>query len=76
MNCQRGSESEQESNEDSGATRKAQKRLRGKSRNNNSKGLDAHFGDASQLQSLPTDYGCLSLLKKRRSGRTCLKFLS
>ncbi|XP_022973709.1 protein ALWAYS EARLY 3-like isoform X1 [Cucurbita maxima] len=65
MRFQRDSESEQESNEDSGATRKPQKRLRGKSRNNNSKGLDAH---SSQSQSLPTNYGCLSLLKKRRSG--------
>ncbi|XP_038890846.1 protein ALWAYS EARLY 3 isoform X5 [Benincasa hispida] len=68
INCQRDSESEQESNEDSGAIRKPQKRLRGKPRNNNSKGSDAHFGDASQSQSLPANYGCLSLLKKRRSG--------
>ncbi|XP_022979673.1 protein ALWAYS EARLY 3-like isoform X1 [Cucurbita maxima] len=68
INCQRDSESEQESNENSGARRKPQKRLRGKSQNNNSKGLDPHFGDASQSQSFPTNYGCLSLLKKRRSG--------
>ncbi|XP_031739375.1 protein ALWAYS EARLY 3 isoform X1 [Cucumis sativus] len=66
--CQRDSESEQESNEDSGAIRKPQKRLRGKSRSSNLKGSDAHFGDASQSQLLLTNYGCLSLLKKRRSG--------
>ncbi|CAH9059613.1 unnamed protein product [Cuscuta europaea] len=59
-----GSDSEQESNEDAGTSHKPQKRSRGKVQAVISKGVD--------LQS-PTpapNYGCLSLLKKKRSGGT------
>ena len=63
MGCQGGSDSEQESNEGAEASRKPQKRARVKIQNNTSKGLDGHFPDVSA-----SSYGCLSLLKKRRSG--------
>uniref|UniRef100_A0A2N9IY91 HTH myb-type domain-containing protein n=1 Tax=Fagus sylvatica TaxID=28930 RepID=A0A2N9IY91_FAGSY len=63
-----GSDSEQESNEGAEASRKPQKRARVKIQNNTSKGLDGHFPDVSLSQSVASSYGCLSLLKKRRSG--------
>lgn len=68
MNCQGGSDSEQESNEGAEASRKPQKRARVKTQNNTSKGLDGNFPDVSRSQSVASSYGCLSLLKKRRSG--------
>ena len=68
MGCQGGSDSEQESNEGAEASRKPQKRARVKIQNNTSKGLDGHFPDVSMSQSVASSYGCLSLLKKRRSG--------
>ncbi|XP_059445242.1 protein ALWAYS EARLY 3 isoform X2 [Corylus avellana] len=63
-----GSDSEEESNGDAGASRKPQKRARGKIQNNTSKELVGHFPDLSRSQSFASSYGCLSLLKKRRSG--------
>lgn len=63
-----GSDSEEESNEDAGASRKPQKRARGKTLNNTSKELVGQFPDLSRSQSFASSYGCLSLLKKRRSG--------
>jgi hypothetical protein len=65
---QEGSDSEEESNQDAGASRKPQKRARGKIQNNTSKELVGQFPDLSQSQSFASSYGCLSLLKKRRSG--------
>ncbi|XP_062175130.1 protein ALWAYS EARLY 3 isoform X2 [Alnus glutinosa] len=63
-----GSDSEEESNEDAGASRKPQKRARGKIQNNTSKELVGQFSDLSRSQSFASSYGCLSILKKRRSG--------
>ncbi|XP_030974090.1 protein ALWAYS EARLY 3 isoform X1 [Quercus lobata] len=63
-----GSDSEQESNEGAEVSRKPQKRARVKTQNNTSKGLDGNFPDVSRSQSVASSYGCLSLLKKRRSG--------
>ncbi|XP_038720763.1 protein ALWAYS EARLY 3 isoform X2 [Tripterygium wilfordii] len=64
-----GSDSEQESNEDTGASRKQQKIGRGKkSRSYPSKGSDKALPGTLQPQSAASNYGCLSLLKKRRSG--------
>ncbi|XP_015892697.3 protein ALWAYS EARLY 3 isoform X1 [Ziziphus jujuba] len=63
-----GSDSEQESNDGTGASHKPQKRARGQFQSNTSKGLDEHFPDVSQSQSVASSNGCLSLLKKRRSG--------
>ncbi|OIS96765.1 PREDICTED: protein ALWAYS EARLY 3 [Nicotiana attenuata] len=56
------SDSEQESNEDAGTSRKPQKRSRGKVQSNISK--------ASEMTSptLAASHGCLTLLKKKRSG--------
>lgn len=66
---QGGSDSGKESNEDAGKPKKSQKRLRGKHLNDN-KALDGHFSDHSQSHSVASgDDGCLSLLKKRHSGR-------
>ncbi|KAK9289020.1 hypothetical protein L1049_017491 [Liquidambar formosana] len=62
-----GSDSEQESNDGTGASRKPQKRVGGKFRHSTSKGLSSHFPDLLQSQSVASNYGCLSLLKKRRS---------
>lgn len=61
------SDSEQESNDGAGSSRKPQKRGRGKVRLNVSKGSEGHFPDLAQSQSAPSNHGCLSLLKKRRS---------
>lgn len=68
VSWQEGSDSEEESNEDAGASRKPQKRARGKTLNNTSKELVGQFPDLSRSQSFASSYGCLSLLKKRRSG--------
>ncbi|KAK6254539.1 hypothetical protein SCA6_015844 [Theobroma cacao] len=62
-----GSDSEQESNEGVGASRKPQKRSRGKLRDQPSKSLDKSFPDLLQFHSAASSYGCLSLLKRRRS---------
>ncbi|KAF5465516.1 hypothetical protein F2P56_015513 [Juglans regia] len=63
-----GSDSEEESNEGAGASRKPQKRARGKIQNSTSKELIGHFPELSRSHSIASSYGCLSLLKKRRSG--------
>ncbi|KAI4345449.1 hypothetical protein L6164_012572 [Bauhinia variegata] len=63
-----GSDSGQESNEDTEASRKPQKRLRGKCLYDNYKALDEHCSDHSQSQSVASSRGCLSLLKKKHSG--------
>ncbi|MCD7445995.1 hypothetical protein HAX54_024699 [Datura stramonium] len=56
------SDSEQESNEDAGASRKPQKRARVK--------IQPNISKTSELASptLATTHGCLTLLKKKRSG--------
>ncbi|XP_004296816.1 PREDICTED: protein ALWAYS EARLY 3 [Fragaria vesca subsp. vesca] len=61
------SESEQESLDDAGTSRKPRKLARGKLRNDASKGLEGHIPDISQSRSIASD-GCLSLLKNRRTG--------
>ncbi|KAF5184492.1 Always early [Thalictrum thalictroides] len=63
-----GSESDRESNDEPGISRKPQKRARGKFRSSVSKGLDEPVPDLLRSQSTPSNYGCLSLLKKKRSG--------
>ncbi|GAB4851258.1 hypothetical protein Ancab_030555 [Ancistrocladus abbreviatus] len=63
-----GSDSEQESNYGAGTSRKSQKHGGGKLRSSTSKGPDSHFTDVSQSQAAASSYGCLSLLKKKRSG--------
>ncbi|XP_058107388.1 protein ALWAYS EARLY 2-like [Magnolia sinica] len=69
-NLLEGSDSERESNDGVGASRKPQKRGRGKFKANSSKGSDGPFPDLLQHQSIASSYGCLSLLKKKRSGGT------
>ncbi|KAJ0093660.1 hypothetical protein Patl1_25107 [Pistacia atlantica] len=63
-----GSDSEKESDEGTGASQKSQKRAGGKFQNHTTKGSDEPFPDLLQFQSAASNYGCLSLLKKRRSG--------
>ncbi|CAH9148846.1 unnamed protein product [Cuscuta epithymum] len=58
------SDSEQESNEGAGTSRKTQKRARGKVQAGTFKGPDL------QPPTLASNNGCLSLLKKKRSGGT------
>lgn len=77
MTWQEGSDSEQESDEGTGASQKSQKRAGGKFQNHTTKGSDEPFPDLLQFQSAASNYGCLSLLKKRRSGRKdCVTNLS
>ncbi|XP_057539236.1 protein ALWAYS EARLY 3 isoform X2 [Amaranthus tricolor] len=59
-----GSDSEQESNDGVEIPRKPQKRTRGKLHPN----MAGNFSDVSHSQSVASSYGCLSLLKKKRSG--------
>ncbi|CAK9159738.1 unnamed protein product [Ilex paraguariensis] len=61
-----GSDSEQESNDGAGTSRKPQKRARGKVQPNISKGSDGRV--LSHSQTVTSSYGCLPLLKKKRSG--------
>lgn len=68
LRWQEGSDSEEESNEGAEASRKPQKRARGKVQNSTSKELVGHFPELSRSHSIASSYGCLSLLKKRRSG--------
>ncbi|GMH20039.1 hypothetical protein Nepgr_021880 [Nepenthes gracilis] len=63
-----GSDSEQESNDGVGTSRKPQKHGRAALRSGTNRGSDAHFPDISQSQTAASSYGCLSMLKKRRSG--------
>ncbi|KAL4311611.1 hypothetical protein GQ457_01G030910 [Hibiscus cannabinus] len=60
-----GSDSEQESNEGMGVSRKPQKRTRGKHRDQPSKSLDKPLPDLLQFHS--SSSVCMSLLKRRRS---------
>ncbi|XP_068658767.1 protein ALWAYS EARLY 3-like isoform X2 [Aristolochia californica] len=67
-NILEGTDSERESNDDFGISRKPHKRGRGKFRSSSvSKGLEGALPDLLQCQSAPS-YGCLPLLKKKRSG--------
>lgn len=66
-NILEGSDSEQESNDASRTYRKTPKRGRGKFRLM-SKGSDGPYPDLLQYQAASSSYGCLSLLKWRRSG--------
>ncbi|KAK4483287.1 hypothetical protein RD792_010472 [Penstemon davidsonii] len=61
-----GSDSDQESNDGAGSNRKTQKRARGKVLPTTSKASDEHL--VSHSQTVAINYGCLSLLKKKRSG--------
>ncbi|XP_011071459.1 protein ALWAYS EARLY 3 [Sesamum indicum] len=61
-----GSDSDQESNDGAGSSRKTQKRARGKVQPTTSKATDEQL--VSHSQSVASNYGCLSLLKKKRSG--------
>ncbi|KAK6914463.1 DIRP domain, partial [Dillenia turbinata] len=64
-----GSDSEQDSIDGIGTSRRPQKRGRGKLRPIGSKGGSyGNFVDLLHSQPVATDYGCLSLLKKRRTG--------
>ncbi|KAJ6832829.1 protein ALWAYS EARLY 2-like isoform X2 [Iris pallida] len=66
-NILEGSDSDRESNDVPRTSKKPQKRGRGKYRLM-SKGSDGHVPDLLQYQSTPASYGCLPLLKKKRSG--------
>ncbi|KAK6130513.1 hypothetical protein DH2020_035741 [Rehmannia glutinosa] len=61
-----GSDSDQESNDGVGSSRKTQKRARGKVQSTTSKASDEQF--VSHSPTIGSSYGCLSLLKKKRSG--------
>ncbi|KAK6146164.1 hypothetical protein DH2020_020033 [Rehmannia glutinosa] len=61
-----GSDSDQESNDGAGSSRKTQKRVRGKVQPTTSKAPEDQL--VSHTQTVASDYGCLSLLKKKRSG--------
>ncbi|KAI3459287.1 hypothetical protein Pfo_015950 [Paulownia fortunei] len=61
-----GSDSDQESNDGAGSSRKTQKRVRGKVQPATSKASDDQF--VLHSHTVAPDYGCLSLLKKKRSG--------
>ncbi|CAI9776866.1 unnamed protein product [Fraxinus pennsylvanica] len=61
-----GSDSEQESNDGAGSSRNPQKRARGKLQPTTSKALDVQ--SISHSQTVAPNYGCLSVLKKKRSG--------
>lgn len=67
-NIMEGSESERESNDEPGVSRKRQKRGRGKFKSNVSKGSDDHAPDLLRSYSIAPNYGCLPLWKKKRSG--------
>ncbi|KAL5701129.1 hypothetical protein ACHQM5_026501 [Ranunculus cassubicifolius] len=67
-NIMEGSESERESNDDPGLSRKRQKRGRGKLRPNVSKGQEDCVPDLLRSQPAASNYGCLALLKKKRTG--------
>lgn len=67
MRWQGGSDSEQESNEGMGVSRKPQKRSRGKIRDQPSKSSDKPLPDLLQFPS--ANSSCLSLLKRKRSGK-------
>ncbi|KAK3189776.1 hypothetical protein Dsin_029337 [Dipteronia sinensis] len=62
-----GSDSEQESDEGTEASPKSQKRVGGKLLKQSTKGSDGPFPDLLQFQSAASNYGCMSLLKKKRS---------
>ncbi|XP_022851476.1 protein ALWAYS EARLY 3-like isoform X2 [Olea europaea var. sylvestris] len=61
-----GSDSEQESNDGAGSSRNSQKRARGKLQPTTSKKLDVQF--ISHSQTVSPNNGCVSVLKKKRSG--------
>ncbi|GER49778.1 hypothetical protein STAS_27048 [Striga asiatica] len=61
-----GSESDQESKYGVGTSKKSQKRVRGKAQRMTSKAPDDQF--VSHSQTVASDYGFLSLTKKKRSG--------
>ncbi|KAL7104987.1 hypothetical protein ACP275_07G016600 [Erythranthe tilingii] len=60
------SDSDQESNDGAGSSRKPQKRARGKVQPTTPKASEEQF--ISESPSIMSNYGCLSLLKKKRSG--------
>ncbi|KAK2646186.1 hypothetical protein Ddye_021381 [Dipteronia dyeriana] len=62
-----GSDSEQVSDEGTEASPKSQKRVGGKLLKQSTKGSDGPFPDLLQFQSATSNYGCMSLLKKKRS---------
>ncbi|XP_011620753.1 protein ALWAYS EARLY 3 isoform X1 [Amborella trichopoda] len=67
-NLMEASDSDRESNEGVGMSRKPHKRARGKPRVGMSKDMDQPFPDLSKNPAISSQYGCLSLLKRRRSG--------
>lgn len=66
-NILEGSDSDQESNDASRISRRTPKRGRGKFKLM-SKGSDVTYPDLLQYQAASSSYGCLSLLKRKRSG--------
>lgn len=65
---QEGSDSDDDSNDELQTSNKPPKRARGKLHANVSKGSATSYPDLLQYQSTTSNYGCLSLLKKKRSG--------
>lgn len=66
FSLQAGSDSEQESNEGAGTSRKFQKRSQAKVPPKNSKGFEGRLTSSSQA--IASSYDQLPLLKKKRSG--------
>uniref|UniRef100_A0A1D1ZCD6 Protein ALWAYS EARLY 3 n=1 Tax=Anthurium amnicola TaxID=1678845 RepID=A0A1D1ZCD6_9ARAE len=67
-NILEGTDSDNDSNDAIQTIQKPQKRVREKLRPNTSKGSEASYPDLLQYHSSTASYGCLSLLKKKRSG--------
>lgn len=66
MDLQAGSDSDQENNDGAGSSQKTQKRARGKVQPPTPKASDEYIASESPINA--SNYGCLSLLKKNRSG--------
>lgn len=76
LTWQEGSDSDQESNDGVPATQKSQNPSRGHSKlNNMSKDFSKSLPDLLRHQSAASNNGCLSLLKKKRSGGNFMRTL-
>lgn len=73
--CQERSDSEQGSSDRAGACRKA-KRTRARLPQNNSKDINRNLPDLPKSNLDISDHGCLSLLKKKRSGIKSFHFMT
>ncbi|KAG6428118.1 hypothetical protein SASPL_112367 [Salvia splendens] len=69
-----GSDSDQENNDGAGSSQKTQKRARGKVQPPTPKASDEYIASESPITA--SSYGCLSLLKKKRSGGSLVNVFS